>query len=346
MTLVVAALAQFGCAQRSATNHAPAVREHVTCDRVAAPGGSDRAPGTVAAPRRTVGALLRGLRPGSTACLRAGTYREDVTVSGDHLVLRAVPGERVTIVGRLWVTRRSRGARFVDLHLDGRNRGRLPSPTVNGTRAAFVGVDVTNRHTAVCFLLGSRRYGRARSTSIERSRIHDCGRLPSNNREHGIYIDLADDTRIVDDVIYDNADRGIQLYSDAQRTVVERNVIDGNGEGVIFSGDGRHASSHAVVRHNLITGSRIRADVESWYPPAARRGVGNRVEGNCVWGGRPDPIDRSAAGFGVAANVTADPGYRDRANGDFRLRPGSPCEGLLAASRAPAGPRGEPPVSR
>ena len=41
---------------------------------------------------------------------------------------------------------------------------------------------------------------------------------------------------IRDNWIYDNADRGVQLYPDADGTVVTGNVIDGNGEGVIFGG--------------------------------------------------------------------------------------------------------------
>ena len=46
----------------------------VSCDRVASPSGSDSAPGTVAAPLRTLEALLEAVEPGQTACLRAGTY--------------------------------------------------------------------------------------------------------------------------------------------------------------------------------------------------------------------------------------------------------------------------------
>jgi parallel beta-helix repeat protein len=313
------------------------------CDRVAAPGGSDRARGTMASPWRTVQRLVNRLRPGQRGCLRAGTYREDVAVGRSGIVLGPLPGERVTIVGRLWIRRRADDDMLVDLRLDGRNRRGLPSPTVNGDRATFLRVDVTDRRTGVCFLLGSKRYGRAQGTTIRASRIHGCGVLPAVNRQHGIYVDQADDTRIVDNVIYDNADRGIQLYPDAQRTVVRGNVIDGNGEGIIFSGDGRAASSGNVVEGNVITNSRIRADVESWYPGGGPTGRGNRVRRNCVAGGMP-AVDASGGGFSATANVEADPRYRDRPAHDFRLAADSPCAALLRASRAPAGPAGQPPV--
>ena len=72
---------------------------------------------------------------------------------------------------------------------------------------------------------------------IEHNRIHDCGVLPATNLDHGIYVAEADHTVIRRNLIYDNADRGVQLYPDADGTVVTGNVIDGNGEGVIFGGD-------------------------------------------------------------------------------------------------------------
>ena len=65
------------------------------------------------------------------------------------------------------------------------------------------------------------------------------GPLPSTNKDHGIYVTNAKDTVIRDNWIYDNVDRGIQLYPDAQHTRITGNVIDGNGEGVVFSGDGQ-----------------------------------------------------------------------------------------------------------
>src|SRR5437867_220631 len=72
---------------------------------------------------------------------------------------------------------------------------RLPSPTVNGDHVTFQDNDVTNRHQGICFNLGNASYGRAESDTIQRNRIHDCGQLPANNHEHGIYLSYADDTQ-------------------------------------------------------------------------------------------------------------------------------------------------------
>lgn len=300
------------------------------CDRFAAPGGNDRAPGTAGRPVRSVGRLARLLRAGQTGCLRAGVYRGDITISGSGITLRNQPGRHALVVGRLWFTRRSRDSSVVGLALDGRNRENLPSPTVNGSGIRFIGDSVFNGHTTICFILGSAEYGRARGTVISGSRIHDCGRLPAGNHDHGIYVAFADDTRIAGNWIYDNADRGIQLYPDAQRTLIERNVITGNGEGVIFSGADGSTSDGNVVENNVIAGSRIRADVEGYWPDPAR-GRGNVVRHNCI-GPRTGPrggIDRRAGGFQATGNISARPRYANRARGNLRVLAPAACAALL-----------------
>ena len=50
------------------------------------------------------------------------------------------------------------------LRLDGRNPDDQASPIVNADRAKFVGNNVTNRNTGICFLIGHERFGRAEGT--------------------------------------------------------------------------------------------------------------------------------------------------------------------------------------
>jgi hypothetical protein len=57
----------------------------------------------------------------------------------------------------------------------------------------------------------------ARGDSLFCDRMHDCGRLPPTNHDHGVYVEGAVDTVISDSLIYDNANRGIQLFPNAQR---------------------------------------------------------------------------------------------------------------------------------
>jgi hypothetical protein len=314
-----------------------------TCDKVASPLGFNFNPGTVVAPYRTPGKLARSLSAGQTGCFRAGTYHfaprsgggESLKVTRSGITLRSYPGERARLVGRLWIARDAASVRITDLDLDGSTsppcpgRGSSPclaSPTVNATRTTFRNVNVTNRHRAICFELGVPGYGRARHTLIANSRIHDCGRLPATNRDHGIYVDQSDDAVIRDNLIYDNADRAIQLYPDAQGTRILANVIDGNGTGIRISGGSGHASSDLVARYNVITNS-THYGVDSWYPQGNPIGTDNLVTHNCVWGAFGHDLGAIGReeGFNARANIAADPEYVDRARGDFRLEPASPC---------------------
>ncbi len=81
--------------------------------------------------------------------------------------------------------------------------------------------------------------------------------LPATNHEHGIYVANSVGARIIDNVIVDNADRGIQLYWNAQRTTIAGNIIDHNGEGILISGDYGYASSDNLIINNVITDSVV-----------------------------------------------------------------------------------------
>jgi parallel beta-helix repeat protein len=99
----------------------------------------------------------------------------------------------------------------------------LPSPTIEGDYAKFLADEVTNRHKGICFILGSSP-SLAEDTVIQGKRIHNCGRLQRTDNNHSIYVCAARGTSIMDNWIYNNADRGIQLYPDADNTLVANNV--------------------------------------------------------------------------------------------------------------------------
>jgi parallel beta-helix repeat protein len=327
------------------------------CDYVASPSGSDSAAGSAYAPFATVQHLVDTLGPGQTGCLRAGSYHGDVTFShggapGAPMTLTSYPGDgHATVVGRVWLKSGSDYVTVSDLNLVGTNPGDLPSPTVDDAHAAFLRNDVTNFHTAICFDLGddTGTWGTAHDTLIEANRIHHCGQLPAGNHDHGIYVEEAYDTRILSNVIYQNADRGVQLYPDSQGTVIKGNVIDGNGEGVIFSGDFGRASSNNLVENNVITNSSLRNNVESWYPSGNPVGRGNVVADNCIGGGargtRDGGLDTSGGGFTASHNLIADPQYANRGAGNYGISSGSPCAAVLAGAPVPP-PTQSPPSSK
>jgi hypothetical protein len=277
------------------------VRPASACAQVASPGSGKR-----------VERLVRSLRPGQTGCLRGGDYRGSIelTTRGtatEPITLRSYPGETARLIGRLWLSRDSAYLVIRGLALDGRNSARLPSPTVNGQNILFVGNDVTNDHTGICFVLGHELYGTARHVTIRDNRIHDCGRLPPTNHDHGIYVSVARDTRIIGNRIYANADYGVHMYPDAQRTYVARNIIDSNGEGVLFGGTMDLAPRDNLVEHNLILNSRARDNVESHFDRGGPIGENNIVRNNCIEGGVRDDGSGGIApqiGFEATDNVT------------------------------------------
>jgi nitrous oxidase accessory protein NosD len=322
------------------------------CTRWAAPGatGGD---GSRDAPFGDVDRLADALEPGDTGCLSAGVHVGDVTLgrggrAGARVELRPAPGARATVRGRLLVTRSAPFVTVRGLRLEGVEQGALcgpepcPSPTVNADDVAFVDNDVTNDHTAICFVLGDRlgRFGRADRVELRGNRIHDCGTLPRTNLEHGIYAQATTGARIVGNLIDGNADRGLQLYSDVQGALVAGNVLTGNGTGIIFSGLGGSTSNGTVVEHNVIADSRARWNVESFYAPGTTVARGNVVRENCLAARDPsgpygrDGGDQGGAGYHAQGNrVVDDPGIVPGARRPA-LKPGSPCRGLL---RAPDG---------
>ncbi|MGH2979037.1 MAG: right-handed parallel beta-helix repeat-containing protein [Solirubrobacterales bacterium] len=322
---------------RSGERLGAAAPSRKACDKVASPRGSNANRGTAANPYATVGKLGNSLRPGQTGCLRAGVYRRNVKVRkggrpGAPTTIRSYPGERATVRGRIHVANSANHVVVRQLFLDGRNRARLPSPTVNGNNVVFRDNDVTTRNTTICFLLGSDEYGRARRTLIERNRIHNCGRLPPTNHHHGIYVEASTGARITGNWIYDNADRGVQLFPDAQDTYVARNVIDGNGEGVVFS----RKSSRNVVEYNVLSNPVVRYNIEDFELSGAR----NVARRNCLWSTRhPDQAGvQPDIEVPVLENLVTEPAYVSRDAKDFRLRPDSPCVQYAPGSRRP-GPR-------
>lgn len=325
------------------------------CDYVASTSGSDQAAGSATAPFRTVQHLVSQLSAGQTGCLRAGTYNENVTFSHSGaaaapITLTSYPGDvRPTVIGRMWLPSGSDYVTVSNLGLVGVNSGNLPSPTVDDAHASFIGNDVTDNHTAICFDLGddTGTYGTAHDVLIQGNRIHHCGVMPAANHDHGIYVEEAVNTHILDNIIYDNADRGVQLYPDSRGTLIEGNVIDSNGEGIIFSGDFGRASSDNVVENNVITNSSLRNNVESWYPTGNPVGQSNIVKNNCIEGGaraaRNGGVDTSGGGFTATDNVVADPHYANPSAGDYTVSPSSPCAAILAGAPAPSQTPPPPP---
>jgi parallel beta-helix repeat protein len=130
--------------------------------------------------------------------------------------------------------------------------------------------------------------------------------MPRINHEHGIYANYTMGAKIEDNLIYDNADRGIQLYLDAKGTLVEGNIVDGNGQNLIINA----YSSGNAVRNNVFSNP---ADTWNVNLGPELSGSGNSVTDNCFWAsGGESKFNNSSTNTSVWGNVTLNPRYQNR----------------------------------
>ena len=300
--------------------------------------------------------FVNSLRPGDRGCLPPGDYNaRKLTFSrsgrpGAPITVQSSdPDEPATIRGVVWVRDEANYITLEDLAIVG-GSAVLPAAIVNGDHSVWNRVDVSNPASGdspggICFSLGNTHtWGWAASTTIENSRIHDCG--PTTNMNHGIYAQATTGrTLIVGNWIYNNGDRGIQLYPAAQNVLIAHNVINGNGSGVIFAGDGEKGSHDITVRDNIISNSKARWNVESSYPTGGVGGANNFLVHNCVWASAAEKYYNASGGvsgpdgYSVADNVVQQPRFVAASQGDLRLMTPTGCSGYGLTGPSPPGPR-------
>jgi hypothetical protein len=308
------------------------------CDRVAAINGDDGALGDAGGPFRTVQRLSDSLSAGQTGCLRAGTHdtQEEMFLRTPGITLVSYPNERATIRGRIVVY--GQGDKLESLTLDGScpsGACHEVSPTVSAADVAIVANDITNRHTGICLSPTSNngQFPQPDRVLIVANRIHNCGVLPPANHDHGVYVADGTGGMIYENVMYDNADRGVQLFPAAQGVTVYHNTIDGNGEGVNIGS----RSTGNLITENVITNSTQRWNVE-WG--ADLTGPGNTIMDNCLYGSNGNSFYNGDGGVQnegrdqvvLLANTVSRSAaiYTNRGAKDFRIPPTSPCFGFGA----------------
>jgi Right handed beta helix region len=317
------------------------------CNLYAAPNGSDAASGSLGAPFASPQRLVDSLSAGQTGCLRGGTYagRGRLNVShggrsGAPLTLTSFPGESARLVyGTVHVVAGSNYVTLRDLDIDGSSN---PDVTVwvEGDHAAVEGNRIGNANAGMSCLI----VGQDATITVTENVFGDCGRYADGNQDHAIYAAHTRDATIVDNVFWGASGWAIHLYPDAQHTLVAHNVIDDDGGGVIFAGDGSTASSDNTVQQNIITNATAQYLLQSSFGGPA--GTGNLASQNCLSQGHLGDIGPQN-GFSATANATADPDYLNAADHDYRLAPDSPCLAVVGydtAAKLTATPPTPPPA--
>jgi hypothetical protein len=317
-------------------------RTTTVCARVAAPNGDDAAAGTPLRPFETVERLLGSLEPGQIGCLREGEYRPRGDVfSLDRggaerpVTLTSYPGETARFVGIVEVGEGGAGLVLARLEIEG---------TGGSNTVKIYASDVVVEESLItnlgrgdsCMILGSNSgVGQARRVVVRRNRFHDCGSGAHGNKDHSIYAQNVVGARIVGNIFWNSAAYAIQLYPNAQHTLVAHNVIDGGGTsvrgGILFGGDAAYASENNLVERNVIAYAATANISSSW---GSAVGTGNVVRGNCFWAPGKEQLDLSDGGFSAYSNRRADPLFRDRARRDYRLGSESGCREVVGYDAA------------
>lgn len=306
----------------------------VTCDKVAAPNGSDFASGSFISPFQTAQKLAGSLAPGQTGCLRAGTYSSSDTyvldLSKPGYRIRSYPGERATLYGIVNVRDTASGVTLS--HLDFEGSGTSNTVKIYAADVVVEDSNFTNEWRGrSCMILGSNSgAGQATRIVVRRNFFHECG-LPANgNKDHAIYAQNVLDGEIVRNTFWNSAAYAIQLYPNAQRTRFAHNVVDGDSPsirgGVVFGGDTAHASSNNVVENNVLAYAATYNITSTW---SGSVGSGNVARNNCVWAGAQGNIYTGGGGFTASSNLTTDPLFLARSARNYGLALTSPCLSLL-----------------
>lgn len=315
------------------------------CSLYGSPSGRDSNTGTQSAPLRTVNGLLGKLNGGQTGCLAAGSYpgfsvargasrgRQGAPVtitSTNPLAPATIAGRVTTMPGADWLT-------FSHLILTD-SEAKYPSVSIGSAHTSWLWDDVSAPNT-ICFEpTAPGTYGPAEDTLIEHDRIHNCGQpftcdtdsppcnQPPNDGYfiHGVY-DLGTRTTIRNSYIYANSSKGVLLRGGGG-AIVEHNVIDGNGSGVIFGDLGPQNDTFAW---NIVTnsGGPCGACLEYFgIWSYGNVGAGNVAKNNDVFGNLSGNIGPHP-GLTLKGNVEVDPLYVNAAKHEYTLKPTSPVLG-------------------
>ena len=264
--IATAAVLGFGAASSGAT---------LSCDRYASPTGSDSAGGTTAAPVPDRAKLVGQPRRRPDRLPAAGRYNENLTIKhggspGAPITLTSAPGERATArrppldrrTGRTTSSSRDLEPRRPQpeqpAEPDHRRRPRSRSPSN----------EVTNQHTAICFILGSASgCGLAERRVIDGNRIHDCGQLPGHEPRPR-HLRRGDAQRRITRQLHLRQRRPRHpalpgRAGNADRRQRDRRQRRGDH---LLRATAASPPSDNVVANNIISNSRVRYNVEYWWP--------------------------------------------------------------------------------
>ena len=224
------------------------------------------------------------------------------------------------------------GSTIEGMQLDGAGGASDIGPRIYADSVVLRDNEITNEHTSICVSVTAYYSDPPpQGVVIERNRIHDCGALPSTNKDHGIYVTNASRHR-------DPRQLDLRQRRPRHPAVSRRPAHQGHRQRDRLA-TARESCSAATgsltSNHNLVEGNVIADSNLGWNVYSGQTGpvaTGNLLRDNCVWAGESSPgydsnggVETPSRNFTANANVVADPHYSDPAAGDYTLSPESRC---------------------
>lgn len=193
----------------------------------------------------------------------------------------------------------------------------------NGVQPAVFG------RSGICFHFGASGTVAA-DIVIRENYIHGCGQLvpddyygsndadtrpESTNLEHCVYTGHARRVSIIDNIMYDCADRGTQLYPNTADSLVRGNVFDRaiHQAGPVFLVQGSTSCNNDIYGNTMTNPQNTTITINETQTTCAAASV-NVIRDNVTCVATTGAVGASCSGFtGGTSNLTRNPGYIDRA---------------------------------
>src|SRR5580704_8156707 len=323
-------------------------------ERYVSTKGSDSNPGSAVRPWRTIQHAADSAQAGMTIHVAPGTYSTSAIITSSasgtagsrirYLSDQQWGAKIVTSATQIWANTGAyvdvvgfdmsgAGSTYIGLHSEG-----------NYDRA--IGNRIHDMGSSGCpsgagIMIG----GGASNQSAIANMIYNIGPLPPAvpgcNLIHGIYVATAGCT-VVNNITFNNAAKGIQLWGTPADCVVANNTSFHNQDGMVLGNDGAGSSSldNSIIANN-ITYNNVRYGLyESGSVGTHNQYLNNLVSSNCT---DPKACDDPRTQVHMIAGhltntVIADPqfvNYTGGENGDYHLASGSPAIHRGAAMGAP-----------
>ena len=335
LVLVAAALAG-GCGKRDRPGPVP---RGLLGARYVSTSGSDSDRGTLAAPWRTIQKALDALRPGGTAVVRSGVYRESLVMrragtASAPITVRAFPGETAVVRpaggGEMdYPLRITSGAAYFRFRGFVVERAPLDT-TVNVYVAAQDQPYPHDIEISGCEIRSSTGTGllvepNSLRVNVIGNVVHDNG-TGTAHQHQGIYFQGRDGV-IARNVVYAQQNGfGIQVRAGADSVLVVNNTAVGNSlSGIVVE----NTATRVTVVNNIsaFNGGWAVYGYDSGDGAVLPDNVAHHNLGYANGSGEFANGDRPVIDFSMDRNIVADPRFVDRVAHDFHLRPNNPARG-------------------